>query len=121
MVTQDVFEHIPHYQDAFRETCRILAEGGLLVFTIPFFASEAKTRTRATVDVSGAVHHILPPEIHGNPVDKGGSLCFQNFGWDILGTLGECGFSSAAAHLYWGPWQGHLGLPFFVFSAQKSR
>ena len=119
VVTQDVFEHIPQYRDAFKEILRVLAPAGSLVFTVPFFAEETQTRIRAVVNGDGAVQHILPPEIHGNPVDKGGSLCFQNFGWDILDDLTECGFVSAEAHLYWGPWQGHLGMPFFVFSAQK--
>ncbi len=64
--------------------------------------------------------HRLPPEIHGNPVSDEGSLCFQNFGWDILADLGGVGFSDAKAALYWGPWQGHLGYPFFVFSALKA-
>jgi SAM-dependent methyltransferase len=119
IVTQDVFEHISRYRDAFREILRVLSAGGQLVFSIPFFPNEAKSRIRATVDESGAVHHILPPEIHGNPVDASGSLCFQNFGWDILDIFAECGFSAPTAHLYWGPWQGHLGVPFFVFSASK--
>ena len=121
VVAQDVFEHIPRYRDAFIDIFRVLSWGGRLVFSIPFFPNETKTRVRATVDEAGTVHHILPPEIHGNPVDAGGSLCFQNFSWDILAALKECGFFAPTAHMYWGPWQGHLGLPFFVFSAEKGR
>jgi len=74
---------------------------------------------RARLDAKGEVEHLLPPEIHGNPISGEGSLCFQNFGWDILDTLRASGFSKASAHLYWAPWLGHLGLAMFIFSAQK--
>ncbi len=118
-MTLDVFEHIPDYRKAFAELWRVLVPGGSLVFTIPFFPELETTRIRASVDEAGKVIHHLPPEIHGNPVDPAGSLCFQNFGWDILADLREVGFADAVAHLYWGPWQGHLGYPFFVFQASK--
>jgi len=119
MITLDVFEHIPNFQSAFQESYRILDSNGLLVFTIPFFFDRENTTIRATIDHKGEINHILPPEIHGNPVSKEGSLCFQNFGWDILDSLRQAGFKEAKASLYWAPWQGHLGYPFFVFSALK--
>jgi hypothetical protein len=119
-ITQDVFEHVPDYRRAFAELARVLSAQGTLVFTIPFFAELAETRVRATVGAEG-VKHLLPPEIHGNPVSSEGSLCFQNFGWDILDDLRGAGFADAFAALYWGPWQGHLGFPFFVFSASKDK
>lgn len=119
VITQDVFEHVPDYPKAFAETARILRLGGMLVFTIPFFANLAQTQVRATLRADGIEHH-LPPEYHGNPVSSEGSLCFQNFGWDILTELTNAGFSVATASMYWGPWQGHFGFPFFVFSATRS-
>lgn len=119
VVTQDVFEHIPNYHQAFRECARVLDDGGMLVFTIPFFFDQQVTRVRASLRADGQVEHHLPPEYHGNPVSNEGSLCFQNFGWDIIDDLNKNGFTDARASLYWGPWQGHLGLPFFVFSAIK--
>ncbi len=120
VVTQDVFEHIPDYRKAFSESARVLKAGGSLVFTVPFFYNQASTCIRATVDAHGAVQHVLPPEFHGNPVSNAGSLCFQNFGWDLLDTLRVSGLSQPQAHMYWGPWAGHIGFPFFVFSAHKS-
>jgi hypothetical protein len=87
------------------------------VFTIPFFPEAMHTEPRASVDSDGTVTHLLPPEIHGNPLGDG-SLCFRHFGWDVLDDLRDAGFALAAAHAYWGPWQGHLGFPFFVFEAR---
>ena len=118
-ITLDVFEHIPDYRKAFAELYRVLLPGGRLVFTIPFFYDLETTRIRALVGSEGIIHH-LPPEIHGNPVSNDGSLCFQNFGWDILLDLRKAGFSDAMVSMYWGPWQGHLGFPFFVFAALKA-
>lgn len=117
VVTQDVFEHIPNYQNAFVECRRILAPAGSLVFTIPFFYSATTTEVRAVIE-NGNVRHLLDPEYHGNPVGDGAALCFQHFGWDILESLKQAGFSDATANLYWGPWQGHLGLFFFIFHAR---
>ena len=117
-ITQDVFEHVPDYRKAFAELARVLTPDGRLVFTIPFFSDLAATRVRAKVGPEG-VTHLLPAEIHGNPVSSEGSLCFQNFGWDILDDLRSSGFADAFGSLYWGPWQGHLGFPFFVFCASK--
>ena len=37
VITQDVFEHIPNYRQAFSELWRVLSSGGSLVFSIPFF------------------------------------------------------------------------------------
>ena len=120
-ITLDVFEHIPNYRQSFVELRRVISPGGHLVFTIPFFPDQQSTHIRAEVQSDGNIVHHLPPEIHGNPVSDKGSLCFQNFGWDILDDLKEAGFSDASASLYWGPWQGHLEYPFFVFSAFKSK
>jgi hypothetical protein len=103
---------------AFAELWRVLSSSGWLVFTIPFFYDLEVTRIRASQENMEVVHH-LPPEIHGNPVSDEGSLCFQNCGWDILHDLRQAGFSDSMVSMYRGPWQGHLGFPFFIFSALK--
>ena len=118
VLTQDVFEHIPNFVDAFAECNRVLIPGGRLVFSIPFFPHSEKTVIRAEIQ-NGDVIHLMEPEWHGNPVGEG-SLCFQHFAWDILEYLKGAGFSEASASWYWGPWQGHIGVPFFVFSATAS-
>ncbi len=117
VITQDVFEHIPDYSVALANCARVLKPQGTLVFTIPFSYGQYETQVRATVNQDGSVNHLKPPEFHGNPTMPGGSLCFQNFGWSLLDELKNAGFGNSTAHLYWGPWAGHLGSPFFVFSA----
>lgn len=119
VVTQDVFEHIPDFPQAFAECRRVLRADGRMLFTIPFFPDRPTTLVRATVGHDGEISHLHPPEIHGNPVGDG-SLCFQHFGWDLLDALRSAGFEDAAAHMYWGPWAGHLGAPMFVFEASAS-
>jgi len=120
VITQDVFEHIPDYFKAFTEINRILSEHGRLVFTIPFNANLEYTKIRASI-INNQLIYYLPPEIHGDPLLTEGSLCYQNFGWDILSSLIEAGFSETRASLYWGPWKGHMGYPLFVFSADKNK
>lgn len=118
VLTQDVFEHIPDFVAAFRQCHRVLRPGGRMVFTVPFFPQQLHTEVRATVGTDGSITHLLEPEVHGNPVGDG-SLCFQHFGWDLLDHLRQAGFERATAHTYWGPWQGHVGGPSFVFEAQR--
>lgn len=115
VIAQEVFEHIPNYSKALLECRRVLKESGRLIFTIPFSHNNLETKIRAKIDAAGEIQHILPAEYHGNPVDSSGSLCFQNFGWDILDELRRAGFRDAIAHMYWGPWQGHFGAFNFVF------
>ena len=117
VITQDIFEHIPDFRKALRESRRVLKPGGCMAFTIPFFSWLPETETIVQLLPDGTLEHLRPPEYHGNPLGNG-SLCFHHLGWDILDELREAGFSQAAAHLYWGPWQGHCGLPLFAFSAR---
>lgn len=119
VITQDVFEHVPDFAEAFRQCARVLRPEGRLVFTVPFSSALSKTQIRARLRPDGAIEHLLPPEIHGNPIDGNGSLCFQNFGWDILDTLRTSGFREATANFYWGPWSGHIGIGAVVFSAKR--
>lgn len=117
VMSQDVIEHVFDYPQAFRECRRVLRPGGAMVFTMPF-AGRDQTRVLASVDATGEIeHHVLPPEIHGNPVGDG-SLCFHHFGWDVLDTMREAGFTDSVAHQYWAPWAGHIGYPTFVFEAR---
>jgi SAM-dependent methyltransferase len=118
----EVFEHIPDYRQAFRESARALEPGGRLVFTAPFVTGNDRTLVRARLDANGDVVHIEPPEYHGDPLSpNGGILCFQHFGWDMLDALQEAGFQSTEALLLWSRQFGYLGDNQLLFVATKAR
>jgi GT2 family glycosyltransferase/SAM-dependent methyltransferase len=118
----EVFEHIPDYRQAFRESARCLRPGGRLIFTAPFVTGNDRTLVRARLDSNGAVVHLEPPEYHGDPLSpKGGILCFQHFGWDILEALREAGFQSTEALLVWSRQFGYLGDNQLLFVATTAR
>ena len=109
IVSFDELEHVPDYEKALHEFARVLAPGGLLVLTAPFMETTEKTSTRARIGADGNVEHLLPPEIHGDPV-SGGVLCFYHFGWDVLDVARAAGFTTAEWHRTWSPDQGAFGL-----------
>jgi hypothetical protein len=68
----------------------------VLLSSIPFSDSRDTTIVRARLNADGTIEHLLPPEIHGNPVDASGSLAFYSYGWDVLDMLRQTGFNDAA-------------------------
>lgn len=115
----EVFEHIPDYVGALREAFRVLKPKGLLIFTVPFYAERDENVVRATVRPDGSIHHLLPEEIHGDPVRKEGALCFYHFGWQLLRDLEAVGFKSRGAYFYLSRRYGYLGGPHMIFCAEK--
>jgi hypothetical protein len=95
VITQDVLEHVADPWRAFSEVWRVLAPGGRHVFTVPVHEGHATT---ARADLRGeGVHHLLPPVHHGDPVRKGGSLVFTDFGDDLARRLGAMGCPTRVA------------------------
>ena len=115
----ECFEHIADHLHAFRECHRILDESGSLLFSVPFEPGRADHLVRARLDASGEIRHLLPPEIHPDPVRKTGSLSFRLFGWSVLDELREIGFEDAYALLYWSRDLGYLGGEQVQFVATK--
>lgn len=116
----DVLEHVPDHIRAFKELYRVLDDGGVLLFSVPFSESSYQNIVRAIQKTDGTIQHLLEPEYHGNPVDpEGGALCFQHFGWEMLDQLRACGFKMVEALGYWSPRQGYLGRQQFLFLATK--
>jgi SAM-dependent methyltransferase len=115
----DVLEHIPDYRRALSEFSRVLARGGLLLLTAPFMLNEAQTRIRARVDASGNVCHLMPPVYHGDPINGGGVLCYQEFGWDLADALREAGFIDVELITCWAPNFGYYDSFQSFFVARK--
>ena len=118
--TFEVLEHVPNYRQALTEFFRCLRPGGTLVISVPFLLQSATTVTRATVESSGAITHLLPPEIHGDPLNQDGVLCFYHFGWDLVGALTQTGFQDAGLSIYWNPRLGYVGGYQLLITARKS-
>jgi SAM-dependent methyltransferase len=88
VVTQVVFEHIFNPKKAFAEIERVLKQGGLHIFTIPFFPN-TKTVTRAVINQAGKVEHLKEPVYHGNPISADGALVTFDWGDDIVELISE--------------------------------
>ena len=121
VIALDVFEHIPNYTEALNECRRVLRKDGYLFFTVPFFRDEQDNIVRAIIDKNNKIKHFLPPDFHGNPMSPNGSLCYTNFGWNLLSNLREVGFRDCKAHYYWSDYYGYLGDNLFVFTAKADK
>lgn len=118
IISNDVFEHVPNPAKAFSECVRVLKPGGIMLATIPFYSEKDSSVIRARIS-GGQLEHLLPPAFHGNPVSAEGSLVFTDFGWDLLATMKEAGFSDVAMDVYASAELGHLGGGQIVFKANK--
>jgi SAM-dependent methyltransferase len=92
-ITQDVFEHIFDPAQAFKEIARTLRPGGAHIFTTPLVNKNSPTQWCARRGTNGVIEHLVdPPEYHGNPISKEGSLVTLHWGYDILKYIYEaCG------------------------------
>lgn len=81
LVSSEVLEHVPDLAAAGREIARVLRPTGRHFFTVPTL-DQPQSIHRAVVK-EGRVEHLVEPEYHGDPLDKGGILAFWSFGWDL--------------------------------------
>jgi len=109
IISMEVLEHVPHYKDGLKELHRCLSKDGVLLLTVPFDTKLDQTQIRAQIR-NNYIIHLLQPEYHGNPVNgKGGSLCFQSFGWSFFDDLENAGFVNIQGVLLWSLKYGILG------------
>jgi SAM-dependent methyltransferase len=106
----EVLEHVPDWRRALTEFARVLKPGGTLILTAPFLDDRYETLVRAHLTNNGEIQHLLPPEYHGDTATGTGVLCYQQFGWDLLDVLRECGFAKASSTFAWAPAHGLIGL-----------
>jgi SAM-dependent methyltransferase len=118
LVSLDVLEHIPDYEQAFKECARVLKDGGKMMWSVPFISSSPTNLVRAKIE-DGIIVHIQPPEYHGDPLSGDGVLCFQHFGWQMLDQMRAAGFRDAYALCYYSREFGYLGGEQFMFVAVK--
>lgn len=91
VITEDVLEHVRHYQAALEEIHRVLKPGGCHVFTVPFFFDRP---TLIRVDTMGETDvNLLPPEYHGDSI-RGRILAYRTLGFDLFGLLASIGFET---------------------------
>jgi GT2 family glycosyltransferase/SAM-dependent methyltransferase len=118
IISNDVFEHVPQPELAFKECCRVLKPGRPMLSTIPFWDDKDASVTRAKLD-KGQIKYLLEPAYHGNPISPEGSLVFTDFGWDVLDCILSSGFSTVTVEVYASKTYGHLGNGQLVFRAVK--
>jgi len=91
VISEEVFEHVRHYEAGFREVYRVLKPGGFHIFTIPFNYAQA---TVARVDTSGPEDvFLLPKHYHGDKI-RGRILVYTDFGYDLFPFLESLGFEN---------------------------
>ena len=118
IISNDIFEHIPEPAQAFRECARVLAPNGTLLATFPFHSANDESIIRAKQN-GHTISHCLEPIYHGDPLSSNGSLVFTDFGWDVLTTIRESGFSDIHVAIYASEELGHYGNGQLVFEATK--
>lgn len=105
----DVLEHVPEYSHALYEVRRVIKSGGYLLMSFPFTGLN-ETLVRAKINTDDAIEYLVEPEYHGDPLNsEGGILCYYHFGFDILKSLLEVGFSDAKVVWIWSRSLGYLG------------
>lgn len=93
LVHSDVLEHVYDTRQALRECARVLRPGGVMLFTVPFFADRLTSTLRGRLRRDGQIEHLEAPEYHGDGMARGGIYTFHNFGWDFFELLRNSGFS----------------------------
>lgn len=121
IMSLEVLEHIPDYRAALDELARCLKPGGQLLLTTPIHFKNDVTIVRAGFGPDGRLINHLPPVYHGDPINSGGALCFNDFGWDLVGDMRKAGFSNAALHFFTSAEYGYLGLHCVVLANKETR
>lgn len=82
IVSSDVFEHIIDVDVGHSQIARVLADGGVHVWTVPQYRDLEITRPRVR-RTAGGLEHLEPAEYHGDPVCADGVLVTFDWGRDL--------------------------------------
>jgi len=121
IISNDVFEHVYDYEQAFKEAYRVLRTGGKMIFTVPFDGNSIETARRVEMDEANVIY-TADKYFHGNPVpglEKEPLLVYQIFGWDMIDILRRCGFRDAYGKTYYGLKKAYMGYLPVYFEALK--
>ena len=88
------------------------------MFTVPYYRGRP-TRVRARPGAGGGVEHLLPPEYHGNPIDKTGSLVATEWGDEIADVIYGCSGLTTTIHHYHDRRRGLVAEFLDVFVSRK--
>ncbi len=77
------FEHLLNPEKAFAEIARTLRPGGAHILTTRLVNTLNASERCAILARDETVKHLKPPEHHGNPIDRNGSLVTMHWGYDI--------------------------------------
>jgi SAM-dependent methyltransferase len=81
IITQDVMEHIPDPNRAFKEISRTLRHGGAHIFTVPLVNKGRETQKWSTINDKNELTFIHTPDYHGEfPVT-------YHYGYDIVDLI----------------------------------
>ena len=118
-VTQDVFEHVLNPAKAFYEISRVLKQGGIHIFTMPWYSDNKETIQRVREE-SGDIVYLQEPVYHGNPIDKDGSIVTYDWGLDFIDYVYKHSKMTTMVYLYKNRELGLDGEFLHVFISFKS-
>lgn len=82
IVSSDVLEHIVDVDAAHAQIARVLAQGGVHVWTAPQYRDLDTSRPRVRRSAAG-LEYLQPAEYHGDPVCNDGALVTFDWGRDL--------------------------------------
>ena len=93
VLTEDVLEHVRHYELAIKEINRVLKVGGFHIFTVPINLESPDMITRIDTSREEDVY-LLPKEYHGDGSRNGKIISYRTFGCNIIELLRNYGFET---------------------------
>lgn len=96
IITSDVMEHVRLDDRAHREIRRVLAPGGVYLFTVPHFRDRTTVQRVEIVDPADPSRdvYVMEKEYHGDANSEGHrALAYRAYGTDLDETLQALGFA----------------------------